>query len=355
MTDFPFSEIAPPLLSWFSENARSLPFRDDPTPYHVWLSEIMLQQTRVAAVLPYYNRFIAALPTIESLAAAPEEQLLKLWEGLGYYSRVRNLQKAAKQVVDQYGGALPNSAAALRALPGIGPYTAGAICSIAFNLPEPAVDGNVFRVMARLLADPTDISLPKTRLLTEGWVRASFPEKRAGDFTQALMELGATVCLPGGGALCTECPLAFLCRAKQGGGAALYPKKSPKKPRRAQQYTVFVIEAQNTVALVKRPAKGVLASLWQPPMQNGHLSPAAARKALCEWGLSPIQMRPLPPAKHIFTHLEWEMTGYLVRVEEEPALFTWASLNGLEERYALPSAFKPFLNRAKEALQSGHF
>ena len=206
--------ISPALLEWFYKNRRSLPFREDPTPYHVWLSEVMLQQTRVSAVLPYYYRFLEALPDIPALAACEEERLHKLWEGLGYYSRVRNLQKAAKLVCAQYGGQLPADYAALLALPGIGEYTAGAIASISFGLPVPAVDGNVLRVFSRLYNDPGVITEPAVKKAFTARVMEHQPPEKAGDYNQALMELGALVCVPNGAPLCGQCPLAESCRAR---------------------------------------------------------------------------------------------------------------------------------------------
>ena len=202
--------IAPALLDWFYTNRRILPFREDPTPYHVWLSEIMLQQTRVSAALPYYERFLAALPDIPALAGCEEEKLHKLWEGLGYYSRVRNLQKAAKIVCAQYGGQLPADYNALLALPGIGEYTAGAIASISFGLPVPAVDGNVLRVFARLYNDPRLVTDPQVKREFTARVMEHQPPAKAGDYNQALMELGALVCLPNGAPLCEQCPLCLL-------------------------------------------------------------------------------------------------------------------------------------------------
>ena len=206
--------ISPALLEWFYKNRRSLPFREDPTPYHVWLSEVMLQQTRVSAVLPYYYRFLEALPDIPALAACEEEKLHKLWEGLGYYSRVRNLQKAAKLVCAQYGGQLPADYAALLALPGIGEYTAGAIASISFGLPVPAVDGNVLRVFSRLYNDPGVITEPAVKKAFTARVMEHQPPEKAGDYNQALMELGALVCVPNGAPLCGQCPLAESCLAR---------------------------------------------------------------------------------------------------------------------------------------------
>ena len=226
--------ISPALLNWFYANHRILPFRSDPTPYHVWLSEIMLQQTRVSAALPYYERFLAALPDIPALAACEEEKLHKLWEGLGYYSRVRNLQKAAKIVCEQYGGELPADYDALRALPGIGDYTAGAIASISFGLPVPAVDGNVLRVFSRLYNDDGLITDPKVKRAFTARVMEHQPPAAPGDYNQALMELGALVCVPNGAPLCEQCPLAHLCQARAAGTTLSLPRKAAPKARRIE-------------------------------------------------------------------------------------------------------------------------
>ena len=258
--------ISPALLEWFYKNRRSLPFREDPTPYHVWLSEVMLQQTRVSAVLPYYYRFLEALPDIPALAACEEERLHKLWEGLGYYSRVRNLQKAAKLVCAQYGGQLPADYAALLALPGIGEYTAGAIASISFGLPVPAVDGNVLRVFSRLYNDPGVITEPAVKKAFTARVMEHQPPEKAGDYNQALMELGALVCVPNGAPLCGQCPLAESCRARAAGTTAQLPQKAKPKPRKIVPVTL---------ALVESPAGYVWASREQ--LRTAYALPGAFR------------------------------------------------------------------------------
>ena len=248
--------ISPALLEWFYKNRRSLPFREDPTPYHVWLSEVMLQQTRVSAVLPYYYRFLEALPDIPALAACEEERLHKLWEGLGYYSRVRNLQKAAKLVCAQYGGQLPADYAALLALPGIGEYTAGAIASISFGLPVPAVDGNVLRVFSRLYNDPGVITEPAVKKAFTARVMEHQPPEKAGDYNQALMELGALVCVPNGAPLCGQCPLAEVCRARAAGTIAQLPQKAKPKPRKIVPVTLALVESPAGFLVQQRPQKG---------------------------------------------------------------------------------------------------
>ena len=341
--------IAQPLLHWFWANHRVLPFRSDPTPYHVWVSEIMLQQTRVSAAVPYYERFVQELPDIPALAACEEERLLKLWEGLGYYSRVRNLQKAARIVCEQYGGQLPGDLAALKKLPGIGDYTAGAIASIGFGIPAPAVDGNVLRVFARLYNDEGDIMQPAVKAATTQKVMAQQPAEAPGDFNQALMELGALVCTPGQPD-CAACPLQALCLGRQSGNPARLPQKAPKKARKKCELTLCLAQdAAGRWLLQKRGEQGVLAGLWQPPVLaeealDEKMALAAAQKLLPAAVL--LKEKPLK-AKHIFTHLEWHMTAYVMAAPctPPPEGCVWASPAQLEQEYTLPGAFKTLRKR----------
>lgn len=345
----PLEQIAPPLLAWYRACGRKLPWRSDPTPYRVWVSEIMLQQTRVETVKPYFARFIEALPTVKDLAEAPEEQLLKLWEGLGYYSRVRNMQKAAQQVMRDYGGALPRDRDALLSLCGIGSYTAGAISAFAFGLPEPAVDGNVLRVVARLTAIDRNILEPSVKSEFESYVRAVIPTDAAGDFGQALIELGALVCLPGRTeSSCGDCPLADLCRARAQGLTGILPVRYKMQTKKEENRTVLLICDQNgdRVLLQKRPDKGLLAGLWQYPNELGHLSPEQAAQTVREMGAEVLAAEPLPAAKHVFTHLIWHMIGYRVTVRELPATCgIAASRQDLQATYALPSAFSAYRDK----------
>ena len=328
-----------PLLLWYREHARVLPWRSDPTPYHVWISEVMLQQTRVAAVLDYYRRFLDAAPTVADLAALPTDQLMKLWQGLGYYSRARNLQKAARQIVDGHGGVFPNTYEEIRALAGVGDYTAGAISSIAFHLPTPAVDGNVLRVTARICADSGDISTPAMKKRVTQALAQIIPLDAPGDFNQAMMELGATVCLPNGAPLCEKCPAASFCRAFQEGRTAELPVKAAKKARRVETRTVYLLFRQNRVALRQRPDRGLLAGLWEYPneLADGTDWPA-------QWGLSPVSLKKAGTAKHIFTHIEWNMTALAGELthEELPDGWAWASRADLRDTYAVPNAFQSF-------------
>ena len=339
--------ISPALLDWFYKNQRSLPFRADPSPYHVWLSEIMLQQTRVSAALPYYQRFLAALPDIPALAACGEEKLHKLWEGLGYYSRVRNLQKAACIVCEQYGGQLPADYDALRALPGIGDYTAGAIASISFGIPVPAVDGNVLRVFSRLYNDPGIITEPAVKKAFTARVMEHQPPDAAGDYNQALMELGALVCVPNGEPLCEKCPLAAVCRARAAGTATELPHKAAQKPRRTEPVTLALLESPAGFLLQQRPAKGLLAGLWQPVLWEGEaLAAGEVLARLRAMGLDTGCAAPdaLPAAKHIFSHIEWHMSGILLHLpaQDAPAGCVWASREALQAEYTLPGAFKSY-------------
>lgn len=336
-------EITTPLLRWYDASHRDLPWRALPTPYRVWVSEVMLQQTRVEAVIPYFQRFLAALPDVAALAAVDEHALMKLWEGLGYYNRARNLQRAARQMQERHRGELPADYDALRALTGFGDYTAGALASIAFGLPHPAVDGNVLRVCSRLAAWDGDCkSLSAKRMFAEGLQEQL--DHRPGDFNQAMMELGATVCLPNGRPLCDRCPLSDRCRALALGQPLAYPRKAEKRPRRLEERTVLAVVGPEGALLRLRPPRGLLGGLWELPNELGMLDEAQARAALSALGLAVEGFTPLPAATHIFTHVQWQMTGYLARVQATPAPLDchWVSREDMGARYALPSAFKAY-------------
>ena len=315
LRDHDLKNITGPLLGWFAGHARVLPWREDPSPYRVWISEIMLQQTRVEAVKPYFERFVGALPDVRALAECPEDGLLKLWEGLGYYNRARNLQAAARQIMEEYGGVMPADFDALLALPGIGRYTAGAVSSIAFGRPAPAVDGNVLRVLTRLTEDDTDIMKQAFRREAEEALAGVLCGLEAcGAFNQALMELGALVCVPNGDPHCAECPLADLCAAHAAGRETEFPVKAKAKARRIEQKTVLVIRDGERFALTKRPAKGLLAGMYEFPCAAGRLGEEEALKQAEALGFTPLRIRPLSEAKHIFSHVEWHMTGWVIRV-----------------------------------------
>ncbi len=337
---FPFERIPAPLLSWYGENKRDLPWRHDPTPYRVWVSEIMLQQTRVEAVKEYYTRFMQALPTVEDLAACEEEKLLKLWEGLGYYSRARNLQKAAKTVCAAYGGEFPKDSKELRTLAGIGSYTAGAIASIAFGQPVAAVDGNVFRVCARLEENDSVISDGKYRQYLERELSAVYPKGReeCSNFTQSLFELGALICKPQNPD-CGNCPLRGLCRAYASGKQALYPVLPKKREKRKEEVFVFLIETPQGFC-IRRREEGVLRGMNEFP-SHVRRGGESAEDILDEWGTYAFIEVKRKNYRHIFTHIVWEITCVWVRAESAP--FDAYALDEIEESVSLPTAFKQCL------------
>lgn len=392
-------QIVAPLLDWFCEHARELPWRDmeaierrkrcsgssvlekekgdspceDPNregrlaetgifsgtaypdsqlSYCVWVSEIMLQQTRVEAVKPYFHRFLQALPDVRSLAECPEDQLLKLWEGLGYYNRVRNMQKAAVQIMEQYGGSLPPDYEALLQLPGIGSYTAGAIASIAYGIPVPAVDGNVLRVISRIMEQEEDISRQSVKRGMEEDLKAIEPLDCPGLFNQALMELGAVVCVPNGEPDCGHCPVSGFCLAKAHGRIGELPRKAPKQSRRIEDRTILVVRDGSHTILRKRPRRGLLAGLYELPNLAGHLSETEILTYLKERGLSPLRIQSLEPAKHIFSHVEWRMIGYLILVEDmeqasQEQEFLVVEPERTEAEFPIPAAYVTYARYLK--------
>ena len=379
LKDYDLEQLVFPLLQWFLNHARVLPWREEPTPYRVWVSEIMLQQTRVEAVKPYFERFTTALPDADALSACPEDELLKLWEGLGYYNRVRNMQKAAVEVVENYGGQLPADYEKLLKLKGIGHYTAGAVASIAYGIPVPAVDGNVLRVLTRVSADDTDIMKQSFRNQMETlleklmhgtsdrneknvflWMEDAddlrmqvYHQNLAGAFNQALMELGATVCVPNGAPLCEECPWKDLCEAKKQGLIGQIPVKSKAKPRKIEEKTVLILRDDDKVAIRKRPQKGLLAGLYELPNMEGSMGQEEVVSLVKQMGYAPIRIQPLGEAKHIFSHIEWHMTGYVIRVEESEMRqqvqsgsqkddLLFVNAEDAKEKYAIPSAFAAY-------------
>lgn len=336
-------EIVAPLLEWYHQNARSLPWRENHDPYRVWVSEIMLQQTRVAAVIPYFLRFMEQLPTIAALAHAPEAQLLKLWEGLGYYSRARNLQKAAQVICEKYSGIFPDRYEEILSLPGIGPYTAGAVASISFGQPVPAVDGNVLRVISRLLEWDADLTGTAEKKQVADLLAAVYPEGQCGDFTQALMELGAVVCIPAALPKCDVCPLQHLCGAFAGGTQAAFPVTAPKRPRRKEEKTVFLLHCGDKIALHRRPSDGLLGGLWEFPNVEGHLDRAGAAAWAQSQDICCSEIYRKASRKHIFTHIEWHMDCYLILCENMGGAFYWVTEGALQEEISLPTAFRKFL------------
>lgn len=336
------------LMPWYRQNARTMPWREDPTPYHVWLSEIMLQQTRIETVIPYYQRFLREIPDIPSLAGAESEKLMKLWEGLGYYSRARNLQTAARQIMTDFGGRFPENYEEIRSLSGIGDYTAGAISSICFDLPTPAVDGNVLRVISRITEDPRPISDEKIKKSVCSELAAAYPAQERGACTQAIMELGETVCLPNGAPDCAHCPCRDFCGSADGRWT-LYPVKAEKKARRREKLTVFILRCGDTVAVRKRPERGLLSGLWELPNCPGALTEAEAMNCADGWGCLPVSLRAEEDRTHIFTHIEWEIRCYSVECACLANGFLWADAREFQNSISLPTAFRkvldPFLAR----------
>ena len=337
------SQTVQPLLGWFQAHARALPWRADREPYHVWLSEIMLQQTRVEAVRGYYARFLAAAPDVFALAALPEAQLLKLWEGLGYYNRARKAQACAQEIAAR-GGVWPDTVEGLLALPGIGPYTAGAIASICFERPAAAGDGNVLRVCARVLDDATPIDSAAHKAALTAALSACYPAGHCGDFTQALMELGATVCGPNRAPQCEVCPIAALCLARAHGTAAALPVKAPKRAKRAEDYTVFCLRCGDRLAVERRPEHGLLAGLWELPNTPGLLDERQAGEYASGQGLGDVRLRSARDGKHIFTHIVWTMRCYTLECSAMPPRYHWATPDELREEISLPTAFRQFVD-----------
>lgn len=331
------------VTSWFRAEGRILPWREGRDPYRIWISEIMLQQTRIEAVIPYYHRFLEKIPSVSELARIPEDQLLKLWEGLGYYSRARNLKKAAERIMTDFGGEMPREPKELESLPGIGEYTAGAIASIAFGKPAPAVDGNVMRVVTRVLADESDIAQPATKKMIAGLLREIYPEgEEAALLTEGIMEIGERVCIPNGVPLCSLCPLKQLCRAHVEGTMDRIPVKSAKKPRKNVLLTVFVLSCGDRFAIGKRGETGLLSGMWEFYHAAGHLKPKEAKAHLEELGFEVEQITSCGSATHIFTHLEWSMKGYRAEVKDPLPFLEWKTHEEIEREYAIPGAFRYF-------------
>lgn len=342
-----YKQLPNALLLWYKQNARKLPWRQDTEPYHIWLSEIMLQQTRVEAARAYYLRFLEQLPNISALAEASESQLLKLWEGLGYYNRARNLQKAARVIETQYHGCFPNQYEDIRALPGIGPYTAGAIASICFNQPYAAVDGNVLRIITRMTENNAPIDRMQTKNKIAAQLEKVYPKNNCGQFTQALMELGATVCTPKS-PKCAECPARDFCRAYANGTMLQYPVKQPKKDKRLEERTVFLLQYEDRYALTKRTERGLLSGLWQLPNVLGKMDVNQALHSADTFGVQPVELYTQMHRVHIFTHIKWQMTCYHILCAQKTSDFVWATAQEIQMTYALPTAFRMFFESNHE-------
>ena len=345
------ARIAPLLLAWYDQHARTLPWRGIHDPYRTWVSETMLQQTRVETVLGYYDRFLQRFPTIADLAAAPEDDVLKLWEGLGYYSRARNLHKGAKQVMAEHGGVIPSTVEALRKISGIGPYTAGAIASIAFEQPVPAVDGNVIRVVSRLRGIRENVGVPSVRRSLEGEAASLVPATRPGDFNQAVMDLGATICTPGTPS-CEKCPLQAECDAYAAGDAEDLPVLPRKNPPRLLDYTVCLICSGNRV-LMRQRTETMLHGLWVFPMAEGKLTlrqvPAAVKKLT---RLAVTEVQSAGEAKHVFTHQIWQMQLCTMSVPENaeaPAGYSFIPITAMSA-LTIPTAVKAAVKVVRDRL-----
>lgn len=341
-----WSSAIPELLEWYDREGRDLPWRRDSTPYRVLVSEVMLQQTRVETVKPYFERFLAEFPDFESLAAADDQRLLKLWQGLGYYSRAMNLRRAAGQVTRDHDGVLPGDYDTIRSLCGVGGYTAGAVAAFAFGIPVPAVDGNVIRVLSRLYADSDNPATAAARKRYTEWLTPVIPADRPGDFGQALIELGALICTPKRPD-CGRCPISGFCAAKRAGNPGDYPPPKPKKARKTVKMTVLQILDGDRLCIRRRPASGLLARMWELPHLEGYPDEREILLALRDFGLDPVRIERLPDAVHAFTHLTWQMRGYAVRVapaspDPESGL-RFFSLKEIGSDYAIPSAFSYFL------------
>ena len=340
-------QLPAPLLAWYAENRRILPWREEVSPYRTWISEIMLQQTRVTAVLPYFERFMAKYPTVRDLAAAEDGELMRLWQGLGYYSRARNLKRAARVIVENFGGIFPTTYKDLLTLPGIGDYTAGAILSIAMGQTVPAVDGNVLRVVSRVAAYNGDVTDPKNRKLLRDAVEKILPAGHAGEFNQAMMDLGATVCLPNGAPLCDKCPFSLFCRAFATNRVTFFPIKSPKKEKKIEHKTVFVLRRGGEIALHQRDKTGLLAGLWEFPNTPGNLDETQAFSWLFENHIIPHQWVKKVNYSHEFTHIIWQITAYTVEVTGN-GHGTWVWCDAAErQRRAIPSAFQKLVKETE--------
>lgn len=342
-------EIVNPLLEWYQNNSRVLPWREDSDPYHVWISEVMLQQTRIEAVIPYYERFMTELPTIFDLSQVEDDYLMKLWEGLGYYNRARNLKRAACEIVEKYQGVFPGDFASILSLPGIGEYTASAIASICFSLPEVTIDGNVLRVYMRLTNCDDNIDLMSVRKKVRLSLMKIVP-KESGIFNQALMELGEVICLPNGMPKCDICPLREFCKARVHHTFLDLPVRKPKALKKNQNYTVLLLTCGNKVALRKRVNTGLLQDLWEFPNIYGKLDRKEVIQYLIDCSITVEKITSSISYIHIFTHVKWQMNSFLVEVLEECDEFVWVDMSELLKNYALPGAFQPFLKVLMEGV-----
>lgn len=337
------SQISKLIVEWYQNEEKNLPWKQDKEPYHIWISEIMLQQTRIEAVKKYYTRFMEALPTVKDLAEIEEVKLLKLWEGLGYYSRARNLKKSANIIVSEYNGKVPREYEKLIKLPGIGEYTAGAIASISNNEKVTAVDGNVLRVISRVIGNTENVLLPEIKKKITKIVQEILPEE-SGDFNEGVMEIGEKICLPNGKPLCEKCPINQYCYARTNGLTEKIPVRIKDTKRKVENKIVFVIRTEiGKIAIRKREGKGLLAGLYELPNIEEQIEEMQIKKLIEGWNLEIVQIHPDKDEKHIFTHIEWKMKHYEVIVKEENTKFIWVSQEQLNKEYPLPTAFAKFI------------
>ena len=330
-------------MKWYRTNKRELPWREDRDPYHVWVSEVMLQQTRIETVIPYYERFLRELPDIASLSSADDDKLYKLWEGLGYYSRARHLKEAALLVMKEYDGVFPPSYEDILSLPGIGPYIAGAVASIAFEEKTPAIDGNVLRVFSRILKEERTVNDTSYKKELHAALKEIYPEE-AGDFTSALMEIGERVCLPNTAPHCGQCPLRDNCLSCQDDTQTGYPKTPLKKKAKEEDRTVFLLIHDDRIAVRKRDTKGLLHGLYEFPNISGHYQEKEIMKMY-----PGAEISYKGSYTHQFSHLHWKNDVWMIRVEKEAEEYEWVSLKYLHERISLPEAFR----KALQYLQKG--
>ncbi|WP_245411596.1 A/G-specific adenine glycosylase [Alkalicoccus urumqiensis] len=328
---FDTNQFQQDLLAWYRSEKRDLPWRRENDPYRIWVSEIMLQQTKVDTVIPYYERFMNDFPTLQALAEAPEEKVLKAWEGLGYYSRARNLHAAVKEVQSHYGGRVPDSEKEIHQLKGVGPYTAGAVLSIAYQVPAPAVDGNVMRVLSRLFSMYDDITKASTRKMFEEIIRDIISEEDPSSFNQALMELGAVICTPTSPG-CLLCPVADHCRASAEGVQELLPVKPKKKAPKTVHLQSLVLSSEDAVLVEKRPEKGLLANLWQFPMLADGEPEAMWTNYAKQRDGTVRNLTYVAHIRHVFSHLVWEIDVYkaegsISSPEERQAWMTEAQMD----------------------------
>lgn len=341
--EYNMDDLKKMLLTWYRKQHRDLEWRHTKNPYHIWISEIMLQQTRVEAVKGYYDRFLQYIPDIATLATIQEEELLKLWEGLGYYNRARNLQKAARYIMEELDGSFPSTYDEILKLPGVGPYTAGAIASICFDLPTPAIDGNVLRVMMRFMDCSDVIDDERTKKKARTLLLPLYQSGDCGELTQSLMELGAVVCVPNGQPKCNLCPVGEKCLGRRRGTIHCLPVRKTKKERKKEYMTVFVLHKNNRYGIQKRPSKGLLANMWEFFHVNRKMNPQEALLFLSEQGFVPDLLEKEIPYTHIFTHVEWNMTAYYISCHQELDNLVWVERQELEKKYALPTAFRKFI------------